>query len=197
MSTKLDRSKLRGRVRDTRGTFVPGLEFAGVVEAVGEGLELGYATHLNADWRYLKRTPDGWSDREASITAYYALKPLANLQRGDRVLPSQSSKSAKTVGTVGDPRKLDFLHSRHPDAAFILREPASNFESRARQALTSLPANAADEEVEAPEFDVVLASVMSDWFWPNYQLLRKAGRMVLFGSGAFTPRADLHPVWDF
>lgn len=95
------------------GSFVPGLECAGVVEALGPALPSpapahpdlrvgdrvmavtrfgGYATRLNLDARLLHPIPDGWSFAEAAaypvqaLTAWYALCVLAPVERGDAVL---------------------------------------------------------------------------------------------------------------
>ena len=94
------------------GPFVPGLEFAGVVEALGPpaaggmprcGLRPGdrvigltrfgaYATALNLDLRYLSSIPPAWSFAEAAafpvqaLTAWYALIELGALAPGDGVL---------------------------------------------------------------------------------------------------------------
>ena len=93
--------------------FTPGLEVAGVVEAVGprrpgddEGgarwrpgdrvIALtrfgGYATALNADARYVRPLPAAWSFSEGAafpvqaLTAWYALHTLAHVQPGELVL---------------------------------------------------------------------------------------------------------------
>jgi alcohol dehydrogenase len=93
--------------------FTPGLEAAGVVEAVGApdgpaGADVrawrpgdrvialtrfgGYATALNVDGRYLRPLPDGWSFAEGAafavqaLTAWYALHTLARVGPGDVVL---------------------------------------------------------------------------------------------------------------
>jgi synaptic vesicle membrane protein VAT-1 len=98
------------------GPFVPGLEFAGVVEAVGPpvgspvmggapenapqpgdrviGLTRfgAYATALNLDLRYLTPIPPAWSFAEAAafpvqaLTAWYALVELGAVESGDAVL---------------------------------------------------------------------------------------------------------------
>ena len=94
------------------GPFVPGLEFAGVVEALGPpaaggmphcGLRSGdrvigltrfgaYATALNLDLRYLTPIPPAWSFAEAAafpvqaLTAWYGLIELGALAPGDGVL---------------------------------------------------------------------------------------------------------------
>jgi synaptic vesicle membrane protein VAT-1 len=94
--------------------FTPGLEAAGVVEAVGAARSAsemtagvrwkpgdrvivltrfgGYATAITADARYLRPLPDGWSFREGAafpvqaLTAWYALHTLAHVQPGEVVL---------------------------------------------------------------------------------------------------------------
>lgn len=95
-----------------KGSFIPGLEFAGVVEAfgppiagqaAGSGLAVGdavsgltrfggYATALNIGVAYLRPIRLGWSCVEAAaylvqgLTAYYGLITLGALERGDVVL---------------------------------------------------------------------------------------------------------------
>ena len=92
-----------------KGSFVPGLEFAGVIEAMGPpaarddsaampagilrsgtrvvGLTRfgGYATALNADARFLRPLRDGWSFEQGAafpvqaLTAWYGLVRLARV----------------------------------------------------------------------------------------------------------------------
>ncbi len=89
-----------------KGEFTPGLEYAGVVKAVGKNvvsLKVGdrvmgisrfgaYTTHINTDARYLVPIPSNWTFEEGAsylvqvLTAYYALVPLGNLQPGMTVL---------------------------------------------------------------------------------------------------------------
>jgi len=95
-----------------KGPFVPGLEFSGVVEAVGPpvaggaagatvkpgdrvfGLTRfgGYATLMNAGCRYLRPLPDDWSFEEGAafpvqaLTAWYGLVELGALEAGEVVL---------------------------------------------------------------------------------------------------------------
>jgi len=98
------------------GSFIPGLEFAGVIEAIapaarGAGaldaeptaLRVGdpvvgvtrfggYATAVNANLRYLRPVRTGWTFAEAAafpvqgLTAWYGLVRLGVVQRGDVVL---------------------------------------------------------------------------------------------------------------
>ncbi len=95
-----------------KGSFIPGLECAGVVEAIGPaaaegeasstirvgdavvGLTRfgGYATAINVDRRYLRPIRAGWSVAQAAaypvqgLTAWYGLVKLGALERDDVVL---------------------------------------------------------------------------------------------------------------
>jgi alcohol dehydrogenase len=91
-----------------RGAFVPGLEFAGVVEDPGPATDAatwapgdavygvtrfgGYATVLNVPARQLRGIPRGWSFSEAAawpaqaLTAGYGLVELGRLAPGELAL---------------------------------------------------------------------------------------------------------------
>lgn len=95
-----------------RGSFVPGLEFSGVVEAVGPASSTeeapstirpgdhvmgltrfgGYATALNASVRFLRPMRTGWSCAQGAafpvqaLTAWYGLVRLGRVRRDDVVL---------------------------------------------------------------------------------------------------------------
>ncbi len=95
-----------------RGSFIPGLEFAGVVEAIGPAAFRGeapsairpgdhvfgvtrfggYATALNVDLRLLRTMRSEWSFSEGAafpvqaLTAWYGLVQLGNLRRDEVVL---------------------------------------------------------------------------------------------------------------
>jgi len=102
-----------------KGPFVPGLEFAGVIEELGPpdderggatATSLGpgdavfgmtrfgaYATAINAHVRLLGRIPRGWSAAEGAalpvqgLTAWYGLVELARVERGEVVLVSSAA----------------------------------------------------------------------------------------------------------
>jgi NADPH:quinone reductase-like Zn-dependent oxidoreductase len=85
-----------------KGEFTPGLEYSGIIEAVGEGIThlrpgdriMGvtrfgaYTTHLNIDSRYAIPLPDDWDFNTGAaylvqtLTAYYGMATLGALQRG-------------------------------------------------------------------------------------------------------------------
>lgn len=86
--------------------FIPGLEFAGEIIAVGEAIDEwkvgdkvmgvtrfgGYVSCLNSHRRYVLPLPNGWNFEQGAgylvqgLTAWYALKELGNLQKGMTVL---------------------------------------------------------------------------------------------------------------
>jgi alcohol dehydrogenase len=88
------------------GSFVPGLEYSGIVKVVGssvtkfkEGDRImgitrfgGYTSHINIDDRHIVHLPEDWSFSEGAaylvqgITAYYALIELGGLKKDQAVL---------------------------------------------------------------------------------------------------------------
>ncbi|PIQ22295.1 MAG: zinc-binding dehydrogenase [Cytophagales bacterium CG18_big_fil_WC_8_21_14_2_50_42_9] len=88
------------------GSFIPGLEYSGVIMAVGTNVTEwqigdkvmgvskfgGYVSHINSHHRYVIPLPEDWSFEEGAgflvqgLTAYYALTALGNLQAGMTVL---------------------------------------------------------------------------------------------------------------
>ena len=88
----------------------------------------GYATHLNIGSAYIYNLPSAWSYAEGagfiaqSLTAYYALFPLGNLQEGNTVLIHSAAGGvgiyanriakkykAYTIGSIGNSSKIETL----------------------------------------------------------------------------------------
>ena len=194
------------------GAFVPGLEFAGTVEAVGEGANTvspgdrvigltrfgGYATHVNADARYLHPLPAGWSIADGAalpvqaITAWYAISELGACKRGDAVLVQSAAGGvglhalailrgigARAVATVGQEAKVAFLitHAGLDRRQIIVRDRRA-FGPQLDEALR---ANGMDG------FHLVLDAVAGPFFEPAYRRLRPAGRLVVYGAADMMP----------
>ena len=194
------------------GAFVPGLEFAGTVEAVAEGVSAvaqgdrvmgltrfgGYATSVNADARYLRPLPDGWSFAEGAalpvqaITAWYAISELGSCKPGQAVLVQSAAGGvglnalaileglgARVVAAVGQASKAAFLvdHARLERRQIIVRDRRT-FGSQLDEALR---ANGMDG------FHLVLDAVAGPFFEPAYRRLRPAGRLVVYGSADLMP----------
>ncbi|MEN0004617.1 MAG: zinc-binding dehydrogenase [Bacteroidota bacterium] len=186
-----------------KGVFVPGLEYAGEVVAIGAQVDRvavgdrimgvtrfgAYTTHLNIDQRYAQRLPTDWSFEEGAaylvqvLTAYYALKPLGNLQEGQTVLIHsggggvgiQANRIAKkynafTVGTIGSSAKADFLKSEGYDAVIV----------RSKQFAKDL-----DEALEGRSLDIVLECIGGKIFEASYERMEEQGRMIVYGSARY------------
>jgi alcohol dehydrogenase len=195
-----------------KGPFVPGLEFAGTVEAVGGGVATvtpgdrvigltrfgGYATHINADARYLHPLPAGWTMADGAalpvqaITAWYAIGELGACKPGNAVLVQSAAGGvglnalaileglrARVVAAVGNESKAAFLidHGRLERRQVIVRDRRT-FGSQLDQALR---ANGMDG------FHLVLDAVAGPFFEPAYRRLRPAGRLVVYGSADLMP----------
>jgi len=196
------------------GPFVPGLECAGVVEALGpEGAAGpsrvavgdrvmavtrfgGYATALNLDARLLQPMPAGWSFAEGAaypvqaLTAWYALCFLGEAAPGDVILVHSAA------GGVG-------LHALELARSLGARVIATVGSAAKRDFLR-------DERGLAPEaivvrdrrrfgdqldralaalgargFELVLDAVMGPYFRPAFERLRPEGRHLVFGAADF------------
>jgi len=195
-----------------KGAFTPGLKFAGEIEEVAAGREKGqinwkkgdrcmglirfgaYATHLNADMRYLYKLPRGWSYEQGAaflaqgITAYYAIHHLAHVKRDENVLVQSAAggvgllalfilkhAQSRAIAVVGNAQKAAFLKEKAglSESAILIRN-RKDFASELKRC--------------APDgLDVALDAVYGEYFQPTYDALRGGGRYVLFGAAELMP----------
>jgi NADPH:quinone reductase-like Zn-dependent oxidoreductase len=192
-----------------QGAFVPGLECAGVVTAVGPGVTTwrigdrvmvltrfgGYATRLNARAETLWPIPAGWSFAQAAaypvqaLTAWYGLVPLGAARR-DAVVLVQSAAGGVGLNAL---RALQALGAR-PVAVvgraekreFLMREFGLSPETVVlRDAALAKSLDAALAHLGAPGFDVVFDAVYGDAFRLAFDRLAPEGRYVLYGAAEF------------
>lgn len=198
------------------GSFIPGLECAGVVEALGPGLpeDTGitqgdrvialtrfgaYATAVNVRVAYLRRVPTGWSPAQAAawpvqgLTAWYGLVRLGEVQRGSCVLVQSA---AGGVGLMAL-EMLDALGARplavvgnDAKRRYLVEQrglsPHAVVIRDARRFAAQL--DNALAALDAPGFDCVLDAVLGSTFQPAFDRLRPEGRYVLFGAADFMSR---------
>jgi alcohol dehydrogenase len=200
-----------------KGSFVPGLEFAGTIDAVAPGADSGtappfqpgdavfgltrfggYATAVNAQARYLRPIRSGWTFAEAAaypaqgLTAWYGLIRLGALERGDVVLLQSAA------GGVG-------LHSLEILRAIGARTIATVGRDDKRRWLIAHRGLSPDHvivrdrrecgaqidralaSIGANGFDLVFDAVAGPFFQPAYDRLRPAGRLVVYGAADFMP----------
>ena len=206
-----------------RGSFVPGLEVAGVVEALGApvadrpaGVAVGdrvialtrfggYASALNVDTRYLTPLPAGWSFEAGAafvvqtLTAWYGLVRLGDARPGSVVLVQSAA------GGVGLQALAILARLGARAVGVVGRESKRDFLvsrallSRAQVVVRSPGGSgrALDEALEAcgaRGFDIVFDAVMGDDFRASVARLAPEGRYVLYGAADFMPRGR-RPGW--
>lgn len=207
-----------------RGSYTPGLEFAGSIEDVGEGVDeehvgrkvMGvtrfgaYASHINADMKYLRAVPDGWSFAEAAafpvqgLTMIYALRELGNMKGGQTLLLHSAAggcgslalgicKQLKinVIATVGNNNKVQHLVSSWgadflPEDRIIVRKGGNKI---FKEHLVSVLSHMGVEG-----FDCVLDAIQGDYFYPGYEMMVHGGRYVVYGAASMTPPGD-SPNW--
>lgn len=198
-----------------RGSFIPGLECAGVVEALGADLRGGawapgdrvialtrfgaYATALNVAAPYLRPVPAGWSAAQAAawpvqgLTAWYALLPLGNVQPGSTVLV-QSAAGGVGLQALGMIERLGAraiaVVGQESKRRFLVEQrglaPAAVVVRDARRFGAQL--DAALAALGTDGLDCVLDAVLGSAFRPTFARLRPEGRYVLFGAADFMSR---------
>ncbi len=197
------------------GSFVPGLEAAGIVTAVGAPLPGhpayecgervlaltrfgGYATALNVDTRYLAPIPADWSFEQAAaypvqaLTAWYGLLRLGAARKGSVVLVQSAA------GGVGLQALAMLARIGARAVAVVGREAKVRF-LRERSELPdaclvvrggdgyAARLDAALAAHGATGFDIVFDAVLGDGFRPAFERLAPEGRYVLFGAADFMP----------
>ncbi len=183
--------------------FIPGIEFSGVIIDKGKDVEgfvvndkvIGsirfgsYTTHLNLDYRYIIKQPEGWTFEEGAsfivqaLTAYYALIPLGQLKQKETVLIHSAAGgvgiyanriakkySAFTIGTIGSPAKIELLKSEGHDEIIVR---SRNFK---RDLISKL---------NGRNLDLVLDAVGGKVQKESFDLLTTTGRMVAYGLSQF------------
>ena len=198
-----------------RGSFVPGLEAAGVVEALGPPLAGraapavgdrvivltrfgGYATAVNVDARYLAPLPPGWSFAAGAafpvqaLTAWYGLVRLGAVREGSVVLVQSAAggvglQALALLARLGA-RPVAVVGSGAKLeflAAHQRLAPASLVLRERRGYAARLDAALAAHGARG--FDVVFDAVLGHGFRPAFARLAPEGRYVLYGAADFMP----------
>lgn len=189
-----------------KGSFIPGLEYAGVVQSVGKNVQRvsvgdtvmgvirfgAYTTHVVIEEEYVLPLPQGWTFAEGAafivqaLTAYYALFPLGALQRGATVLIHSAAggvgimanRIAKRFGafTIGSVGT--------PDKIPLLQ--TEGYDRAFVRSGASYKASRHDIEtaLENRPLALVLDSLGGNALQASYDALAPAGRVVCFGSAS-------------
>lgn len=187
--------------------YVPGMETAGTIDAVGEGVGLeegdrvvamtnggGYAEYVTASAQSLFPVPEGMSLEEAAgfpvqhLTAHCCLFGWGGLEAGERVL---IQAAAGGVGTAAVQ-----LAARAGAEVFGTASSEEKLELAADlgcdHPIDYTEADFAaviDEETNGEGVDLVLESVGGDVFERSLDALSHFGRLVTFGVSSGVPAA--------
>lgn len=190
-----------------QGAFTPGLEFSGEVLECGKDCQRrwqpgdrvmgvtrfgGYSTLIDSHPDYLWPLPGDWDFSAGAafpvqtLTAWYALKSLGDLQPGQRVLVHSAAGGVGLqamqltralggipVGTVGHENKRALLASMGFDRV-ILRD--QHFAQKLKAA--------------GEYFDLVLDGIGGAVQKASFEALSPMGRLIVFGAAEFTPRGN-------
>lgn len=185
-------------------SFIPGLEYSGVIINKGKYVtefEIGdkimgairfgaYATHLNINKNYILKLPADWSFEEGasfivqSLTAYYSLAVLGNIQNNSTVLIHSAAGgvgiyanriakkyNAFTIGTIGNSIKTDLLIKEGYEKV-IVRD--KHFADKLRQSL------------DGRDLNIVLECIGGKIFSESFRQMSAGGRIIVYGAAQYS-----------
>ncbi len=191
-----------------KGSFIPGLEFAGTVIKKGKNvsiLQIGdkvmgvikfgaYATHVNIDYRYAQKLPVEWSFEEGasfivqSLTAYYALLELASIKENDIVLVHSA---AGGVGIYANRIAKKFnaytigTIGTSSKIDFLKNERYDEVIVRNRNFNGKLK-----DILQNRKLNIVLDSVGGKIFKESFRQLSPSGRIIVYGGAQFMSKTS-------
>ncbi len=190
-------------------SFIPGLEFSGIVIAKGEDAKdfsIGdkvygttrfgaYTNLINVNENYLQLLPESWTYEEGAafpaqaLTAYYALMPLGNLEENQTVLIHSAAggvgilanrkKKKKKAKTIG-------LVGSYSKFSVLKEEGFDAYLARSPHFVKEMKQILRDSRL-----DLVLECLGGSYFKDSYDLLAPMGRIVSYGSAGFTPKGRI------
>lgn len=203
-----------------KGTFIPGLEYSGVISKVGSGVSTelkagdrvmgitrfgAYATALNIDSRYVVALPDHWELEHGAaylvqvLTAYYALFELGNLAEDKTVLIHSgaggvgiyANRLAKGVGA----HSIGTTGSK-AKVAFMRNEGYDGVIVRSSQFAQDLKAQLGERKL-----DLILECIGGKILRDGFNQLAPEGRMVVYGSAQYASAGNrpnyLKILWNY
>jgi len=195
------------------GTFIPGLEVAGEVQAIGAGVNTlkpgdpvmgvtrfgAWASHLNVDHRYVRPLPSGWSFEAGAaypvqaLTAYYALCSLGNLQSNQTVL---IHSAAGGVGLLANriAKRFDAFTVGtvgHGDKLVVLEEEGYD---RGIVRGRDFPRQLA-KALEGRPLDLVLECIGGRILKASLHQLAPRGRLVVYGAARYASCGSRPAYW--
>lgn len=194
------------------GAFVPGLEYAGIVVALGEGVTdfvmgdrvMGvtrfgaYATHLNIESEYLRKIPSDWTYAQGAallvqgLTAYYGLFRLGDMGKGKTVLIHSAAGGvgilANRMVQAMDGYAIGSVGSARK-VSFLKEEGCQKVIVRSKNFKAQL-----QEALDGRPLDLVMECIGGKVLEAGYEALAPMGRMVVYGSAQYGSPGD-KPNW--
>lgn len=186
--------------------FIPGLEYSGIVDAVGDNVTdfkrgdrvMGvsffgaYATALNVDARFVRHIPVGWTFEDgaacivASLTAYYGLIDQCRLKKGETVL-IQSAAGGVGLAALKIAKKYGCFVigavGSESKRSFCMEQGYDRVVVRGRTFKRQL-----QDSLAGRELNVVMEAIGGQAFKDSYALLAPRGRIAIYGFAEFMPK---------
>ncbi|MDN4163924.1 zinc-binding dehydrogenase [Cytophagales bacterium LB-30] len=202
-----------------KGSFVPGLEYAGIVIQVGaevSNLKVGdkvmgvtrfggYTTHLNIDQRYAVPLPQDWSFAQGAafpvqaLTAYYALFNLGELEAGETVLIHSAAGGVGLLANRMAKKKGAYTIGSigsEKKIALLKQEGYDDYIVRGKHFGQQLK-----ETLKDRKLDLVLECIGGNVLMEGWKQLAPQGRLVVYGSARYGDGKDkpnfLRLLWLF
>ena len=186
-----------------KGSFIPGLEFSGIVRATGEGVDQlkegqrvmgvsrfgAYTTVISTKQEYLIPLPDEWTMEEGAaylvqvLTAWYGLVDLGNIKKGATVLIQSAAggvgiwanRIARSFGayTIGAVGSESKLKILEEEAYDKGIVRDRNFGANLRNALGDR------------ELNIVMECIGGDILMESYKQMAMEGRLIVYGSARY------------
>ncbi|MEM9917896.1 MAG: zinc-binding dehydrogenase [Bacteroidota bacterium] len=186
-----------------KGSFIPGLEYAGIVQKVGaevEHLQPGdrimgvtrfgaYTSHLNIPYQYALPLPDDWSFEEGAaylvqvLTAYYGMVRLGDLQKEQTVL---IHSAAGGVGILANriAKKYDAFTigsvGSEAKVDFCRKEGYDAVIVRSDRFASDL-----NKALDGRELNVVMECIGGKIFEAGFEALAPQGRSIIYGAARY------------
>ncbi|MCV9386564.1 alcohol dehydrogenase catalytic domain-containing protein [Reichenbachiella ulvae] len=186
-----------------KGSFVPGLEFCGVVDQVGaeiadfkKGDKVmgvtrfgGYASRINIDDKHIVALPEDWTFEEGAaymvqgLTAYYALVYLGGLKKGQNVLIHSGAGGvgilANRIAKCFDAFTVGTIGS---DKKMEVLE-REGFDGKIVRSKTF--AEDLDKVLGDRDLNLIVETIGGEILKAGYERMAPQGRMVVVGSSQF------------
>ena len=187
-----------------KGTFIPGLEYAGEVIKVGPDAKTyqvgdkimgvtrfgGYTSHLNMDEGHIMPLPDGWTFEEGAaylvqvLTAFYGLKNLGAIRENYTILVHSAgggvgilaNRIAKKYGayTIGTVGSAKKID-------FVKKEGYDEVIVRNKSTFKKDLTKA----LNGRELNIVMECIGGSFFKNAYDIMAPEGRVIFYGAARY------------